>query len=209
MGIVIVDYGMGNLRSIRYKLQRVGIETIISSSPDTVQLAKVIILPGVGHFAAAMDNLRRLDLLATLHQKVMLDRTPVMGICLGMQLMTMFSEEGGHVPGLGWLNAETKRFAFPEGSSSLRVPHVGWNAVIRRKDVPVTTRLAKVQRFYFTHSYYVCCHDPSDVLGTTIYGHEFVSMVCRGNILGTQFHPEKSHRQGLHVVEDFIKMSLC
>lgn len=209
MMVVIIDYGMGNLRSIQHKLQKIGIATTITSEPEIIQQANAIILPGVGHFATAMDNLRRLELLAVLHQKVIQDRTPVMGICLGMQLMTTFSEEGGHVPGLGWLDAETKRFAFPNDTPTLRVPHVGWNTVMRHKEVPAIARLAREQRFYFTHSYYVCCHDSSDVLGTTIYGHEFVSMVSHDNILGTQFHPEKSHRRGLHVMEDFIRTSLC
>lgn len=203
MNCVIVDYGMGNLRSIQHKLKRAEISAAISSSAREVEAADLLILPGVGHFAQGMRNLKESGLLDVLHRRVVEEKTPVLGICLGMQLFTRHSEEGD-VEGLGWINATTRRFRFDGFSPCPRVPHVGWNTVKPAQESALFEGVAPGQRFYFVHSYYVCCDDAADVLGTTLYGYEFASCVHRGNIFGTQFHPEKSHREGMRIISNFV-----
>jgi len=151
-----------------------------------------------------MRNLRERDLLPVLSHKVLEEKTPVLGICLGMQLMTRWSEEGD-VEGLGWLDAVTQRFRFDrEATTALPVPHVGWNTLRPTRRSPLLQDIPAGQSFYFVHSYHVRCEDPADVLTTTHYGGDFVSSIWRGNIVGTQFHPEKSHRRGMQFVQNFI-----
>lgn len=201
--IVIVNYGMGNLRSIQYKLLKCGINVKISSEADDIEQAEKIILPGVGAFAAGMENLKRLDLIPILNHKVLGCKTPIMGICLGMQLFTKWSEEG-NAEGLGWIDAITKKIKNNQGNT-LRVPHVGWNTIKIKKKIPLVNEVTPNQHFYFTHSYYVSCKNPSDIVATTDYGLEFTSAIQHENIFGTQFHPEKSHRKGLDIILKFIK----
>jgi len=138
-----------------------------------------------------------------LNRKVLEEHTPILGICLGMQLFTKHSEEGD-AAGLGWIDADSRRFRFDAGSG-LRVPHVGWNTIQRRQPSALLEGVPSDQQFYFVHSYHVVCRDPDDVLTTTWYGHDFVSAVHRGNILGVQFHPEKSHEEGMRLIANFIK----
>ncbi len=202
--IVIVDYGMGNLGSILNMLKRIGVEATASSAPGDIEKAEKIILPGVGAFDNGMQNIRRLGLLPVLQEKVIDRKTPVMGICLGMQLLTGKSAEGV-LPGLGWLDAETIRFKFPEGSNAMRIPHMGWNTLEVERENPLLAGLDEGARFYFVHSYHLVCHQKEDSLARTPYGYDFTSVVQRDNIYGTQFHPEKSHRYGMKILENFVR----
>jgi glutamine amidotransferase len=201
--IIIIDYGMGNLRSIQYKLEKEGIPAKVSSKAIDIEAADKFILPGVGAFASGMRNLGELGILPILEKSVIEEKKPLLGICLGMQLLSKCSEEGS-VKGLGWVDAETRKFAFGEGSS-LRVPHVGWNTIDILRESILLDGVSKGQRFYFTHSYYVHCLNKADVVATTDYGVAFTSVLQRENIYGTQFHPEKSHRIGLELILNFIK----
>ena len=202
--VVILDYGMGNLRSISNKLQRAGVESRISADPTVIEGARRLVLPGVGSFSAGMKNLHRLGLIPVLERKVLEEKTPVLGICLGFQLFTTRSEEGD-IAGLSWIAAETKRFQV-EGTE-LKVPHVGWNETHIQKKSPLFENIPSRERFYFTHSFHVCCEDRSDVVATTWYGVEFASAIQRDNIYGTQFHPEKSHHHGFQVLRNFVEHS--
>jgi imidazole glycerol-phosphate synthase subunit HisH len=201
--IAIVDYGMGNLGSIANMLRFIGAPSIITSRPDEILGADRLILPGVGHFAAGMRALEERGLVPVLQEKVIGRGAPVLGICLGMQLLTRESEEG-HVPGLGWIDGRTVRFRFGGGDARTRVPHMGWNAVrVLRGSALFPEGPATEARFYFVHSYYVECREPGAVLATTRYGEDFVSAVEKGNVMGAQFHPEKSHRFGMALLRGF------
>ena len=193
---------MGNLRSILNKFERMEVDAMISSKTEDIERADKLVLPGVGAFDAAMKNLRERNLIQVLERKVLHDRTPIMGICLGMQLLSRHSEEG-NVDGLGWIDACTRRFHF--NGNGLRVPHMGWNSVTMEQSVPVLEGLETGSRFYFVHSYHVCCNDPADRIATTNYGIDFTSVVKRDNILGVQFHPERSHRYGARLLENFVR----
>ncbi len=200
--IIVVDYGMGNLGSILNMVKKVGAAAELSKCPDDVMKADKLILPGVGAFDNAMIKLGKLGYVDALNQRVLGDGTPVLGICLGMQLFCKRSEEGQE-PGLGWLDAETIRFRFDAGSEQRKIPHMGWDYARIRKPTSVFPDPEQERRFYFVHSYHVRCNDPGDVLASTRYGIDFTSAVSRGNILGTQFHPEKSHRFGLEFFRAF------
>ena len=205
--IIIVDYGLGNLQSIQSKIERLGYKDVrIAADAGELERAAKLILPGVGHFAEGMKNIRQYGLLEVLNRKVLQDKVPVLGICLGMQLLTRHSEEGD-VDGLGWIDGVTKRFNFSMLLEKPRVPHVGWNSVSFRTDSLLSRGLAPDQRFYFTHSYCVSCDSEQDAVGTTHYGYDFVSVVQKGNIFGTQFHPEKSHKHGLQMIDNFLRFA--
>jgi imidazole glycerol-phosphate synthase subunit HisH len=201
--IVIVDYEMGNVGSVSNILKKIKADNIISTCPDDLLNATKIILPGVGAFDDGIKNLHRLGYLPILNYCVIEKKIPILGICLGMQLFSKQSEEGLQ-SGFGWLNARTVRFSFDNLSRQLKIPHMGWNTVNIRQKVPLFSNIDEEIRFYFVHSYYMQCDDPTDVLTTTNYGIEFTSAVCRGNILGTQFHPEKSHRFCLEFFKAFL-----
>ncbi len=203
--VVIVDYGMGNLGSVLGRLGAAGAKAIVSGDPRTIERAARLVLPGVGSFGAGMNCLASRGLVPVLTAKVLEERTPILGICLGMQLFTRRSEEG-NASGLGWLAADTRRFRLDPGSR-LRVPHVGWNDITAARTSSLLSGIDDGCRFYFTHSYHTCCDDPSDVLATAHYGYDFPAMVQRDNLYGTQFHPEKSHRQGLRLLANFIGCS--
>lgn len=199
--IVIVDYGMGNLGSIQNMLRKVGAEATVTADPKIIAAADKLILPGVGAFDRAMENLNRLGIVPMLNEQVLNVRKPVLGICLGMQLMTKRSDEGV-LSGLGWLDAETLKF----DNIAQRVPHMGWNTVeIVRKD-PLFEDMYAEPRFYFVHSYYVKCNDGSNVLTTTKYGEDFCSSFVKSNIRGVQYHPEKSHKFGMRILKNFAEM---
>lgn len=202
--IVIVDYGMGNLRSVQTRVEKLGFDARLSSVPEDIFRADKLILPGVGAFGTGMKNLWRLNLIEALNQRVLKDHTPVMGICLGMQLMTEWSEEGDQ-PGLGWFKARTVHFGFKEGES-LRVPHMGWNTIEKKRDHPLLAEVPDHAEFYFVHSYYVECDNPEDVLATATYGREFAAVIHRANLYGTQFHPEKSHQSGANLLKAFLEL---
>ena len=201
--ITIVNYGVGNLGSIKNMLKKVGVDSSITSDPDEIGEAEKLILPGVGAFDAAMRLLRQSGLIPTLNKRVIEDRKPVLGICLGMQLLTKCSEEG-ELPGLGWIDAEVKRFKFDPGSP-LKVPHMGWNVVHPQQSSPIIQNAESEERFYFVHSYYVQCRQREDVLMTANYGHDFDAAFVCGNIAGVQFHPEKSHKFGMRLLRNFAE----
>ena len=203
--IVIVDYGMGNLRSVLKSFERMGVDAMISSSPDDIDKADKLILPGVGHFAKAMNNLEERGLIDLLDKKVMSDCTPILGICLGMQLFSKWSEEG-HVSGLGWIDAKTIRFDTEKINKPVKIPHMGWNTILSNKECAILADVKAQDTFYFVHSYFVQCQHSDDVATVTEYGCEFTSSVQRCNIYGTQFHPEKSHKQGMRILKNFSEL---
>jgi glutamine amidotransferase len=203
--IVVVDYGMGNLGSIVNMFKKIGVPVEVSADPDVVVGASKLVLPGVGAFDAGMSQIEARGLRPVLARKVLDERVPILGICLGTQLMTKSSEEGTS-QGLGWIDAETVRFRFPN-EAGLRVPHMGWNEIQRAKNSLLLSDLDASARFYFVHSYHLVCQEKTDVLMTAAYGYEFVAAVERGNIAGVQFHPEKSHRFGLQLLRNFTHLS--
>lgn len=199
--INIVNYGLGNLGSIKNMLHRLGVESRIAEDPSEIENASKIILPGVGAFDAGMNNLKQQGWLDVLHKKAMVEKVPVLGICLGMQLMTNNSEEGD-LPGLGWIDASTRKFTF-EAGAPYKVPHMGWNVVNVQKASNIIKLDAEEKRFYFVHSYYVALKDSQLTLGSTQFGHAFCSAFESGNIIGVQFHPEKSHKFGMQLLKNF------
>ena len=205
MTVTIVDYGVGNLGSIRNMLKKIGVPCVVSSDACSIDSASKIILPGVGSFDAGMRQLHKSGLRACLEAAVLDKKIPVAGICLGMQMMTNGSQEG-NLPGLGWVPGYAARFV-PGDEAKSKVPHMGWNIVDRHKESPVLNLLDEEARFYFVHSYYVTCKEPRDVLLTSRHGGtEFVAAYQRENILGVQFHPEKSHRFGLALLKAFAEL---
>ena len=191
--ITIIDYGVGNIGSIANMIKKVGGAFTITSSPKEVEKAKKIILCGVGAFDDGMNKLKNLGLIEVLNQKILKERTPILGICLGMQLMTNGSDEGT-VPGLGFIDAKSKKFDFKKIKSEekIRIPHMGWNVAKPIKESKLLDNMYKHPRFYFVHSYYVSLTNKEDELTQTKYGFSFTSAFERGNVIGTQFHPEKS-----------------
>ena len=203
--IVIVDYGMGNLASIQNMLKKVGAPSSqISSNPEVIENAEKIILPGVGAFDTGMQNLNETGLLDVLNYKVLEDKTPTLGVCLGMQLMTQSSDEG-KLPGLGWIDAKTVRFCFDSDNMKLKIPHMGWNTVKIQRPGTLFTDMYAEARFYFVHSYHVVCNNPENILTTTEYGYDFVSAIQNGHIMAAQFHPEKSHKFGMKLYRNFVE----
>jgi glutamine amidotransferase len=202
--IVVIDCGMGNLQSIVRALQRVGGNAVASSSIADVTAAEKIVLPGVGSLAQGMENLARHGLLPVLSKKILEGGAPVLGICLGHQMLTAWSEEG-HAAGLGWIDGYTRRIHDAPPGTRLKIPHIGWNTLTLRKDCPLFKGIPADACFYFAHSYCVSCNDPAAVVATTHYGSDFVSAVQKGNIFGTQFHPEKSQAHGLAVLQNFVR----
>ncbi len=203
--IVIIDYRMGNLGSILNMLKKVGAAAVISADPSVIGEATKLILPGVGAFDNGMKSLQEQGLVPALEEAVMRRKVPILGICLGMQLMTKDSEEG-KLPGLGWIDAKTVRFHH-DPSEDLKVPHMGWNTVTVRKESSLFRDMFPEPRFYFVHSYHAVCQDPGDVLTMTRYGYEFVSAFQRNNIMGVQYHPEKSHTFGMRLLKNFAELT--
>ena len=184
-------------------LAYLGIESRISSDNAEIASADRLILPGVGHFQHGMEQLMQLGLIELLKKDVKEKKKPILGICLGMQLLTKHSEEGNLV-GLGFIDAETKKFALQ--GSSLKVPHMGWNTVSFQKKSKLIEDISDNPRYYFVHSYYVECTNQEDILCTTNYGDDFVSGFQHNNIFGLQFHPEKSHKFGMELLANFCKL---
>lgn len=200
--ITIIDYKTGNLGSIQNILKRIGENSVITSHKDEIARATKLILPGVGAFDTGMSNLAGLDLIDVLNEKVKVEKIPVLGICLGMQLLSGGSEEGS-LPGLGWIDAESIRFRF-ENSQEYKIPHMGWNFIKQHKTSKLFESMYTDPRFYFVHSYFLRVHDTKDILTSTTYEIVFTSAVERGNILGVQFHPEKSHKFGMKLLKNFV-----
>ena len=197
--IAIVDYGMGNLGSIRNMLRRIGVASTITGDANEIASAPKILLPGVGRFDAAMREIDARGLREVLNRKALQERVPTLGICLGMQLITRGSDEGDS-EGLGWIDGATHRFQ-PDGG--LKVPHMGWNEVTATRPSPLTVGLTDDARFYFVHSYYVQTDRPDDSVLTANYGVTFAAAIEAGNIYGAQFHPEKSHKFGMQLLSNF------
>lgn len=202
--IAIIDYSMGNVASIARMLKKLGIDSILTRDPDEISAAEKLILPGVGAFDTGMRKLRDTEIKGVLQQIVVEERKPVLGICLGMQLLFNRSEEGVE-PGLGWIDGDVKRFRF-SGEQKERVPHMGWNLVMPSPGIPLFAELTKDARFYFVHSYFADPIDTSDIAATTQHGFKFCCAVSRGNIHGVQFHPEKSHKFGLQLLKNFAAL---
>lgn len=203
--IFIIDYGAGNLGSIANMLRKLGQSAIITSKPEEIQKAEKLILPGVGRFDYGMSKLKESGLIGALNQKVLEDKTPILGICLGAQLMTKKSEEG-KISGLGWFDAEVKKFSFPKEQSDLRIPHMGWNYVMIENETALSKGLPAGSKYYFVHSYYLKANNPEDIFMVTHYGNDFVSALNRDNIYAVQFHPEKSHKYGLKIFQNFLSL---
>lgn len=201
--VTIIDYGAGNIGSIVNMIRRVGYDSIVSSNPDDIRKADKLILPGVGSFNHGMSQLNKSGLVEVLNQKVLEEKIPILGICLGAQLFTNGSEEGD-LRGLGWFDAEVNRFKF-DLSSNLKTPHMGWNLLDGAKKSRLLNDLPLDPRFYFVHSYYLNPKNESDILATTTYGHKFVAALEKDNIIGCQFHPEKSHKFGMKIIKNFIE----
>jgi glutamine amidotransferase len=202
--IAIIDYNIGNISAVVNMLQRLGVQCKIATCSEDVVLADKIILPGNGAFDACMNNLRLSGLIPVLEHQVLQLGRPLLGICVGAQMLGYSSEEGCE-PGLGWLNMRVKRFPV---DLNLRIPHMGWNNVIPTENVsPLAKNIDPDSRFYFVHSYFMLPDDPADVMFRTHYGIDFSSGVSRGNISGVQFHPEKSHRFGRQLLADFAGLT--
>jgi len=181
-----------------------GINCIISSKKEDIESAEKLILPGVGHFKHAIQNLHKLGLIDLLYKKVIDEKTPILGICLGTQLFCNHSEEGNS-EGLGWMDAEVVKFKVSD-KIKYKVPHMGWNDVTVRNSNALDKVINAGEKFYFVHSYHLICNDQADVWMTTEYDYEFISAVRRDNIYGTQFHPEKSHDVGYALLKKFVEL---
>ncbi|MDF3028629.1 MAG: imidazole glycerol phosphate synthase subunit hisH [Fluviicola sp.] len=201
--IVIVDYGLGNLGSIKNMLQFIGFDAVISSDKEQISAAGKLILPGVGSFDQGMNNLNERGLIPVLNQRVLTDKVPILGICLGMQLLGMKSEEGIR-PGLSWIDLESKKFNSTD-YKSFPVPHLGWDYVSApEQGNKLLKGFDEETRFYFAHSYFVKCSNRNEVVLEADYIHKFDAAVLKGHIAGVQFHPEKSHRFGMQLLTNFI-----
>lgn len=196
MKIVVVDYQLGNISSIINMLKKIGVDAIHSAKKEDIQAADKLILPGVGAFDHGVRNLQERGLVDILNEEVLVKTKPVLGICLGMQLLLNTSEEG-KLNGLGWIKGGCVRFRFQNEQDNLKVPHMGWNVV--------KTSVNDETRFYFVHSYYAVCENTENVLATTHHGHTFPAIIGHKNILGVQFHPEKSHQFGMQFLMNFIE----
>jgi len=203
--IAIIDYKMGNIKSLENALSFLGCESCITNKAEAILGADKIILPGVGAFDVAMKNLHKFNVIEPLQKAVFEKKTPLLGICLGMQILASHGEENGLTDGLGWIEGTVKRFSFED--ANLRVPHIGFNSVdFEGRSPNLFQDLGKGVDFYFVHSYHMVCENNSDVSSWAEYGGRFVSSVQKGNIFGTQFHPEKSQSNGLKLLRNFISI---
>jgi glutamine amidotransferase len=200
--IVVVDYGMGNLRSVQKGFENVGAQAVISKDRKEIENADRLVLPGVGAFPKCMENLTQLDLVDPVKEFVQSGR-PFLGICLGLQLLFDESEEFGTHEGLKIIRGGVREF---DRNMGLTIPHMGWNQVLFRKEVPIFKGIEDESYFYFVHSFYVDPHNPEDVAAETEYGITFTCAVARNNIFAVQFHPEKSQEIGLKILRNFANM---
>jgi len=202
--LAIVDYGMGNLNSVKKKLDRLKTTASITSNPKDIIKADKIILVGVGHFAKAMKNIKELNLLDTLNEVAIIKKKPVLGICLGMQLMAKDSEEG-NAEGLGWLDANVRKMQVDD-TLRFKVPHTGWNKITQSKKSRLMKGIPESSEFYFVHSYHLMSNETSNILNETEYCFKFTSAIEKNNIFGVQYHPEKSHDVGEVLLKNFISL---
>lgn len=194
---------MGNVGSIKNMLKYIGKESTITSDPDKIYKSSKLILPGVGSFDIAMRNIEKHNLLEVLNLKALKDKIPILGICLGMQILTNDSEEGT-LKGLGWINASTIKFKLDE--TKFKIPHMGWNTVKLANENSLSNKFSSDTRFYFVHSYFVKVNDEKNSILKTQYHINFDSAINNDNIYGVQFHPEKSHKNGMQLFNNFIKI---
>jgi len=204
LNIAIINYGMGNLHSVYKKLSQFDVHPLIASNADQISTADKIVLPGVGHFGKAIANLKNLGIYDDLNEAVLVKKKPILGICLGMQLMTNGSEEGD-TAGFGWIDECVVKFKIKD-RIRYKVPQTGWNTVKICKESALFKNIADQSEFYFLHSYHYQVSASKDSLAKTEYEYEFVSAVERENIFGTQFHPEKSHDAGSNLLKNFIQI---
>lgn len=205
MMLVIIDYEVGNLTSIKKMLKKAGCaDAIISGKLEDIEKATKLILPGVGHFDYGMSQLHSSGLVEMLNKKVLKDKVPILGICLGAQLLTRGSEEGSQ-QGLGWIAADTVKFDVAKLADNLKIPHMGWSDVTFKNEAPLFNNMPHDSRFYFVHSYHLKCDNINDIAATTKYGYEFAAGIIKDNIMGMQFHPEKSHKYGMQLLSNFVK----
>ena len=202
--VIIVDYGMGNLHSVKKKLDRLKTTSAITSNPRDIIKADKIILVGVGHFAKAMKNIKELNLLDALNEVAIVKKKPVLGICLGMQLMAKDSEEG-KTEGLGWLDANVRKMQVDD-TLKFKIPHTGWNKIMQSKKSHLMKGIPESSEFYFVHSYYFKSNETSNILNETEYSFTFTSAIEKENIFGVQYHPEKSHDVGEVLLKNFISL---
>ena len=202
--LTIVDYGVGNLASIKNMLKKVGCDALISSNESEILSADKLILPGVGAFDTCANKLKESGLLSALNKKALEEKIPLLGICVGCQLLMEKSEEGIE-SGLGWIKGEVKKFDQQQMTGDLKIPHMGWTDVELNKPSLLFKNMYDEPRFYFVHSYYPAPINSDDVLMYANYGYKFAAAVERENIIGVQFHPEKSHKFGMKLLENFVK----
>ncbi len=203
--IAIIDYGAGNIASIVNMLKRLGHAAVLSSDPAVVEQAERLILPGVGHFDYGMQKLEDSGIIPLLNRRVLEEKIPILGICLGLQLFTKRSDEGVR-PGLGWIDAETISFDRSKLRVTDRIPHMGWSTMQITRPSRLFSPLDGASRFYFVHSFHLQCYERRDVIGQVTHGYPIDVAVELGNIFGVQFHPEKSHRFGMEVLRNFVNL---
>ncbi|KAB2826842.1 MAG: imidazole glycerol phosphate synthase subunit HisH [Bacteroidales bacterium] len=203
--ITIIDYGLGNIKAFVNVYTRLNIAVEVARTEEQVLAASKLILPGVGSFDYAITLLANSGLREAIEKKVVQDSTPVIGICVGMQMMAESSDEGV-LPGLGWIKGKVKLFDESKISFKTKLPHMGWNNIVPVSENALLSGLDSESRFYFLHSYYFECADESNVLATTQYGVKYACAVNSGNVYGVQFHPEKSHSNGVRLLENFSKL---
>lgn len=203
--IAIINYGLGNINAIKTVYNNLNIPVKIASNSDELRDSDKFILPGVGAFDYAMKKLQNSGMVSILNQKIIEEEKNILGICVGMQMLTKSSDEGS-LPGLGWFEADVKIFNHYLSDNGLSIPHMGWNNIIPKQDSPILKGLDENSFFYFLHSYYCKSQDTLDVISTTEYGNEFVSTINKKNIYGVQFHPEKSHEAGIKLLKNFSEL---
>lgn len=205
MSVVIIDYGLSNLGSIFRSFEECGAQVAVSKEPSDLATASHIVLPGVGSFCDGMRNITEQGWVEPLKTEVLQNKIPLLGICLGMQIMAESGTEGGTSPGLGLIPGQVRKLPRQEGE---RIPHVGWNEIQKRGDHPILNSVSDRANFYFVHSYHFVTDD-ENIIATTPYAGGFVSIIARDNIIGTQFHPEKSQSEGFQVIRNFLELSPC
>ena len=199
--IVIIDLNLGNVGAIKNMLRKIGVDSKVSNKKNDILSATKLILPGVGSFDTGMINIKKKGILNCIEKKVKKEFIPILGICLGMQMMMQRSDEGKQ-KGLGWIKGEVKKFRFNE----LKVPHMGWNKINVVKETKITDKLDLNSKFYFVHSYYVSVNNSDDIVSLSKYGLEFRSAINHKNYYGVQFHPEKSHKFGMALLSNFSRI---